>query len=79
VRATTTDDALAELATAADEAARARAARDALIVAAVRGGISRRAVARATGMTHAGVNRMVIRAERSPVAGRRRPTGAEAK
>jgi hypothetical protein len=53
---------LLELGAAAEQAAQARAARDALVVAAVRAGASLRAVARACGMTHPGVTKIVRRA-----------------
>jgi hypothetical protein len=56
------DDAVRiELGVAADEATEALARRNRLVAAAVRGGLSRRAVARATGMTHSGITKIVVR------------------
>jgi hypothetical protein len=48
---------------AAEEAARATAKRDAAIVAAVSAGAGQREVARATGLSHTGIAKILARAE----------------
>jgi hypothetical protein len=63
VKAASTDQLLEQLGTAADEAAQALACRDRMIVDAVRAGLSRRAVARACGMTHPGISKIVARVD----------------